>query len=218
MIFAFRKSCVHLDTQILGDTGLIPMPNFFRMLVTTATNPNYHFLVRLSVGVAEGSFSGIRATSISCKRLFLLEKMRLTEKLFAVINDRIKLIQQKLVFKRELYLELYNSITSDECFPDIDVARKCSENSTSVPLQLALTLKKFQEQCIDVLSHPFTDYSCDPLDSAIANSSFAHLWSFVVMFAISCSSPLSLMNSIQLNNFVADIFISCYAMTEDRLI
>ena len=201
-------------------TGRLPSKNADRLGPATVSyncykpsKPNFSTHT-FSMGVAKGSFSGISSTTIACKRRWDIafgEDDVVREALCSNNRLDIKPLLQQLVNKGEISQNLFDSITSNEGLPDDQTVLECLKTATSVPFELALALKKIQEEGISVnyfpvFSQPFTKHGCDPPDTVVNTSMPKHLWLYAVMFAVSCNFHLSLLKFIATDTSLKDIF------------
>ena len=190
-------------------TGRLPSRNSDRLGPATITynsykpaKPNYSSHT-YSMGVAKGGFTGISSTTIGCKRKWdIAFGMKEVSRESLCCNNRsdIKPLLQKLVKQGELSQNLCDSISSADAMPECHEISNCLRNTTSVPLESSLAVKKLQESGIEVkyfpiFAHPFNNYGCDPPELAIVNCERLYLWNFFVMFALSSSFHSSLLES-----------------------
>ena len=151
-----------------------------------------------SMGIAKGNFGGISSTTISCKRRWDVafgpdDVAR--ESLCSNMRKDIKPHLQKLVQRRELSQELFDSITSCNTVLSPQSITNCLQYTTSVSFQPSLAVKEIQEKGVQIayfplFAHPYDDYGCHPSDTAINNTQHLHLWCFVIMFSLSSTFHL----------------------------
>ena len=157
------------------------------------TKPNFSTHT-FSMGVAKGNFGGISSTTIGCKRrwdvVFGKDDV-VRESLCCNKRRDIKPLLQKLVKKRELSQDLFESITSTDSLPSSESIHQCLQNATSVSFESSMAVKEMQEKGIDaayfpIFAHPFDEYGSQPYDFAFCNPDHLFLWWFTTMFSLSC--------------------------------
>ena len=165
-----------------------------------------------SMGVAKGNFAGVSSTTIGSKRKWDVAFGKvdvIRESLCCSKRRDVKPLLQKLVQKRELSQELCDSIASTDSLPNLETINKCLQNTTSVPFESSMAVKDMQEKGTEVsyfplFAHDFDNYGCQPPDLAINNPDHLHLWSFSVMFSVSCSFHAALHSSTS-TEYAADL-------------